>query len=480
MIGYTWGKIKGSVSGWEKSHFGGYYKMITDYPYIKLNLDIQIEIPKDRCKELGGYASEKLIKLFLIKANNYGLTSHFDTETITKKDFLGREKKYIKMNLNSNNILDIVMQNEEEYAPLFSHYKDIILNTHLLKEIKEDPESSDETQEDGEDKKDEDKSNGSGGEDPSSSDDSNKKKSKSASTETSAQEIAEQEMLKQLKEIKESKPYDWKNSLSTFNETPVFKSCPKHYSEYRFSNQEIRDAENLFKMLDISFEPKSDIVKSLRAGKLDVCKIAEVPAGSTSIYKQTVEDQDTRPFAVCILADLSGSMQSGIKVKMQKHVLNVLYLTMSQIVPNDKLWIYGHTGDDNPDIWPFYTPYDTEYTKNIKHYDSGSLYWCQNYDGPVIEAIHKKIRETCEDRVIFISLSDGSPCGEHYGSSDDIVEMQRIMERARRDDFVTVGVGMEYIAHDGLYTYSTSVQDMQTFVKDVSSIVNRVVHTEFK
>jgi nitric oxide reductase activation protein len=231
-------------------------------------------------------------------------------------------------------------------------------------------------------------------------------------------------------------------------------------------------------MLDISFEPKSDVVKSLRAGKLDVCKIAEVPAGSTSIYKQTVEDQDTKPFGVCILADLSGSMRYGTRMDMQKRTLNVLYLAMSQIIPVDRLWIYGHTGDEFPEIYTFHTPYETNYALNIRTYDQVDN--CSNYDGPVIEAIYNKVREVTDDNIIFISLSDGQPAGDDYGGDEDIVDMKRILERARRDGFVTVSVGMQYMADPGLYLYNKTVDDMSRLAKDVSQVVNKVVQSEFK
>lgn len=82
-----------------------------------------------------------------------------------------------------------------------------------------------------------------------------------------------------------------------------------------FKEEDKRVAETLIKMLDISFDPAKDVVKNLRLGKLDVNKIAEVPAGNISIYKQEVENQATKPFSVVILCDESGSMGSGYNVR---------------------------------------------------------------------------------------------------------------------------------------------------------------------
>lgn len=463
MIGYAWGKIKESVSGWEKSHFGGFYRMISDYPYIKLTHEIKIECDPTLVKELHWYTAEKLIKLYLLKMQTCCDVSMLrqDTKVVPNK-WTGKEEKYVVTYLDDASVMQYVMDSNPEFAPLFNHYRDGIMNSYLLKEIKDDQDQN----QDGE---------GKPGEGEDSEGDGN---GQQESPEQGAEQ-AMQEMRKMLKEIKEHEPWAAKK-LSSFDATPKFMpaNLNGYQSEMNFKRSEIRDAENLLKMLDISFDPKEDVVKSLRAGKLDACKIAEVAAGSTSIYKQTVEDQDTKPFGVCILADLSGSMTTGNRLKMQKHTLNVLYLALSQIIPSDKLWIYGHSGDSRPDIYPFHTPYETNYPVNIRNYDEIS--YQQNYDGPVIEAIHKKVREVCDDRIIFISLSDGSPAGENYGTLDDVDDMKKIIERARRDEFVTVGIGMQYSAVPGLYQYLTTVDDLEFLARDVSQIVNKVVRAEFK
>lgn len=467
MIGYAWGKIKGSVSGWEKSHFGGYYRMISDYPYIKLDYKIDVKTDDSLSKDLSWYTAEKLIKLYLLKIQGLGMISHLRQETITvPNQWTGKEETFVVTYLDHPHVMDLVMQENPEYAPLFEHYRDGILNSYLLKKV------------DGE--------NESGGEKPKPGDgefdDQDGEGSEGDSEQTMEQKIkdAMQDMKAKLSNIVEQEPWNSKTSLSGFDGKPQFKgSNPCGITEeYRFKRSEHKDAENLLKLLDISFDPKSAEVKSLRAGKLDTQKIAEVAAGSTSIYKQTLEDQDTKPFGVCILADLSGSMEHGNRLPMQKHTLNVLYLALSQIIPADKLWIYGHTGDDEPDIYSFHTPYDTNYPLNIQNY--GYISKCQNYDGPVIEAIHKKIRETCDDRIIFISLSDGQPAGENYGGEDDIIDMKKILERARRDEFVTVSIGMQYMATPGLYIYNKTVDDLNNLARDVSQVVNQVVRAEFK
>jgi nitric oxide reductase activation protein len=462
MIGYGLKKVKETLSGWEKSHFGGYFRMINDYPYIKLDYDVKLEVEDGLSRNLGWYVSEKLIKLYLLKAQQCDALDKLTYKVVEETNkFTGQTEKYMVASLGNDSMYSRILSSFEELSPLFEHYWEGISKSSIKKRIPDEDQNQD-GDGDGEE--------GDGNEEGKGTEGS----SKLSEEELYAQMV--QSMKQALKDIKEHEPYRFKSTLSGFEGKPVFKTLSPTKT-YDFTRAEIRDAEHLVKLLDISFEPKSDVVKSLRAGKLDVCKIAEVPAGSTSIYKQIVEDQDTRPFTVCILADMSGSM-NGDKLKTQKHVLNSLYLALSSIMPAEKLWIYGHTGDDEVEIYPFHTPYNTDYAKNISLYETIDL--CQNYDGPVIEAIHKKVREATDDRVIFIMLSDGQPSGNGYGGYDDIVDMKRILERARRDDFVTVGLGIQYHTHNNLYVYSKILEDMNTLVKDVSHVINNVVRAEFK
>ena len=480
MIGYV-KKAIGSVSGWEKSHFGGFYRMITDYPFIKLDFDVKVKTPVSLDKALGWYTGEKLIKLYLLK-NQAHIHLFRTTAESVENPMTGQKITIVTTYLDNKDVMNWALDEYPELAPLFEHYRDDILNTILVKEVPEDEEGDGDGDGDGEgDDQEGEGQEGEGKEGEGKPQDAKSRESKQAE----AQEKARIEMKKSLEDIKEQVPYKFRDSLSEFSAVPKFVSLdPKKYSsDYEFKPNEVRDAENLLKLLDISFDPKSDVVKSLRAGKLDVCKIAEVPAGSTAIYKQIVEDQDTRPFTVCILADMSGSMghsdYGGVtRIKMQKHVLNSLYLALSSILPEDKLWIYGHSGEEEPLIYPFCTPYDTNYARNIRHYDAIDMR--QNYDGPVIEAIHKKLREVTDDRVIFVMLSDGQPSGDGYGSMDDIIDMKRILEKAKRDEFVTVGIGIQYHSVEGLYVYSKVVEELKTMVRDVSHVINNVVRAEFK
>ena len=498
MAGYKqwggWGGGYKSTSGWEKSHFGGFTRVLNDYPFIKIDFDLDIKASGEAASELGTWQAEKLIKLYILKAKEKGLIEKFTSKVIERPSFFGTViKKYSVVSLNNLAILSTICTSYPEMAPMFEHYKDSILSSTIEMEIQEPEPKKDngdkgegegegegqpqgEKEEEGEG---DDEGQGEGecdGEDEKESESGSPAEGKQTPKGKSGKSIQDL-----MGEINESKPWSVADrSLTAFSEKPKFTPFDKKDSgsSYQFNAEEKRDSELLIKLLDINFDPKSDEVKNLKLGKLDTSKIAEVPAGNLSIYKQRVEEQDTKPFSVCILADMSGSMGHGGRIPAQRHIMNTLYLAMSQILTPDKLYIYGHSGDYTPEIFTFYSPYDTDYEKNIQFYNS--VNWCQNYDGPVIEAIHKKVRETNDDRIIFISLSDGQPSGNSYGGHEHNEELKRILERARRDEFVTVGIGIQADHVTELYTYSKVVNDLKLLPKEVSSIINQVVRAEFQ
>ena len=511
MYGYgkSWGTSQGSLSGWEKSHFGGYKRVLNDYPFVDLSYKVDLSVAKQVKDDLGFYLGEKLLKIYILKLRENGFLNDLPCEIVEKPSYFGTTvKKYSSVSLNHREIFDNICSKYIELAPLFREYKKGILSSTIDFEIPEDENGQDGDGQDGEGKDGKGKDGeakgegGSNGDSENQTDENNEGESQEGGKNPGGKKPDGRKegagegvdprtilgkdgksIMDHLKSIEERKPVTYSKSLSKYNKEAKFVTFTEKIKRdkpepHRFGDEERKIAENLVKMLDISFDPKSDVVKNLKLGKLDTSKIAEVPAGNMSIYKQIVEEQDTKPFSVCILADMSGSMCQGSRVRSQLTLLNALYLAMREILPEDKLFVYGHSGDYEPQIFTFYTPYDTDYERNIQYYSK--VRWCENYDGPVIEKIHKSIREKTEDRIIFISLSDGMPCGSGYGGTEDNEELKRIIEKARRDSFVTVGIGIEADHVEELYQYSKSVFNLTNIAKEASSLINRVVRQEFQ
>ena len=458
-----------STSGWEHSHFGGFNRIIWDYPHIKMGHEGKIEVDPDLRKREGIYTAEKLVKIYIMKCKEYRLIQHLRIERITKTNIIGRETQFDVLRLDKLDVLNAVMSLSKEFAPLFEHFKDAILNSSIEVEVPKDEQGGGKSEEgeDGKEGEGEDEKEGEG-----EDEDVEEGKEKKTSGGWGDSSPDYKKLNEIIEGMVEQKPFSKWNSLGDDSYKPEFVplDVKPNTQEYEPTRQEKQDAEMILKQLDISFDPKSDVVKNLKMGRLDTSKIAEVPAGNLSVYKQTLEDQDTKEFAVCVLADMSGSMQ-GTRLDIQFRVLNSIYLALSEIIPEADLHIYGHSDDGNPAIYPFCTPHSPNYLKNITgyyHIDN-----CSNYDGVVIEAVHKKIRETTDRPVILISLSDGQPC-------DDVDNMKKIMERARRDQFVTVGIGIHTDYVKNLYTYHKSIFDLSTMPKEVAHILNQVVKTEFQ
>ena len=282
---------------------------------------------------------------------------------------------------------------------------------------------------------------------------------------------------------------------------PHFKTVVPAISPAKMYQHEIMSANTLVNMLDISWESKSDIVKSLRMGKIDHSKIAEIPAGNMAVYQREMEDQDTKPFSICILVDESGSMgrtrpnelcEDNWDEKKERyykamsrgtsayHLCKSLYHAFSQILPQDKMFIYGHStgGPTGAQVYTYHDPYAQNFMKTVDDMivrDKGS-----NYDGPVVDAVHQKVRSFTEDRIIFLVLSDGQPAGAGYGGAEDIKDFQRIVEKAKRDEFVSAGIFMQYAGNPSMYNYSTQIDDMEEMPKKVSLLLNKIVKTEFQ
>lgn len=446
-----------SISNWEESHFGGFRKILSDYPEIKTPFKINVKIPED-C-DLGYFSAHKLMNIFQLKIHEHGLIDSFleDARKEKEKKFWGGEKTLLVVEETSvSSVLDKVIVVDEELRNLFEHYKDLIAKTKFSYEI-EDKEEKEEEE------------GGSG-----------------------AKEASMDECLKQAKTLSE-KVMSRKRYIETSHASVTgnlkaitkFRLMPKSAKPTRYSHLEVLYSEQLLALLDISFDPKEDKIDNLRMGKISTDKIASVPAGNFHIYHKVEENQTTKPFSVCVLADESGSMSYAGGTEHQRLVMKVLYRTFSQIMSPGKIFIYGHSdrvavsGEKScPEVRVYNDNYNQIFDETIDMQRENRF--GENYDGPVIECIYEKIRSVTSDNIIFITLSDGAPSGEEYGGEPAIKGMKQVIEKCKRDGFVTMGIGIGHVGVKDIYNYNTIVTDMSQMVKQVSMLVNQVVKSEFQ
>ena len=438
MIGFDYGR-GWSSTGWETSFYGGYERTLYDHPEVKIPYAMDVYL--DPRSKMSYYTGQKLLKLFLYKVKQFKLTDYLlHKSTLIEKDSWGgmagliaKKKKYLVISEAGKKLaLTRIIEHDNELKNLFEHYTQDILNSELQMQIK--------------------------GED----------------------DAPEQEFSLELEKTSLMKPFSKFDSLSGAEcPEPVFEIQSKMRRPTYYSERETLLAKQLVDKLDITFDPDFDKIHSLKQGKLDVAKLAESVAGNDHIYMRTEEDQKTKPFSVAILCDESGSMRHDSRINRQYEIVKILYKALSEIMPQDRISVYGHSGDDVPEIYVYQDKYNPTFEDTIDHMINRDLR--ENYDGPVVEKIHQRIREQNTDNMLMIVISDGAPSGEHnYGGKEAIDELKQVIERCKRDNFVIMGIGFGFDQVREIYGYHTIVDDMSKVVEKTTTLLNKVVKTEFQ
>ncbi len=519
---YHWGgdSLDWSESNWENSYFGGYRNVLWDHPDIKI--DYRFEFDNPNKGSLGFYEFSKLIKLFLLQAKKQGI--HHELLTDVKEEKITKWfTTYRRITLNPKSIEYVVQKlatSRIELSNMFAHYRDLIVDTKFQYDTpdtdddedkpepkggqqpqsgqgekqkpkeKEKEEQEGEDPEDGEeedddpfkDKEEEEEGDGEGeGEETE-----NKGKTPGAPKPVKSEGswTAIKALVEALDNVREDKiEYHYVDAITNGGGKTIIDILKPDHPE-TFTSNEILQAGRLVDLLDISFDPEEDKVQSLKSGKLETSKLGEVHSGNFNVYYRKESNMTTKPFSVCVLIDESGSMGSRRDMLLGPHASNldyavsmmkVLYKAFSQILPPSKMFFYGHSGKHAPVISVYHDPYNQNFEKTIGH---AGKHQSNNYDPIAMEEVYKKVREYTEDNIIFLVVSDGQPCA--FDSADPTTDMKRVIEKCKRDGFVTMGVGVRYDMVKYIYPYYTVIHETEEFVKKVSVLVNHVVKTEFQ
>lgn len=435
---------------WESSYFGGVKRILIEYPFYSLNYDLDAYFIKDSIvdKELSIYQKDKLINIFVSEAikNGYAKESLIsflkqeyeatlkDPELLkerTKKSQFGFDSPKIQIAISKsilNTFLAIVK--ETELKAIFEEYGDDIIQADVVVNFNLPP--------------------------------------------------APEELVKNGEALVNKVAEDVKHFISKFKTNKGVESLEVTVQNIeqggnslkRICNDSVVFAKKLYQMLDIIQDPKEDVVKNLLQGKVDSEKLAEVLSGNNRVHMRKVENISTKPFKVIVLADYSGSMRHGPsnKIDFQKKMLQSLFYLFHDLLRIEDVEIYGHSGDESPIL---YRHHSQEYPYFMETYNADISYE-ENYDGPVIEHLYTMTRAKTSKAVLLISLSDGQPSGQNYGGLEAITKMKQILEKVKRDNFVTIGIGMLYTATKDLYQYSTTLTNLAN-VSGVAQIINRAV-----
>lgn len=417
-----------SKTAWEDSMFGGTLNILQNHPRLSgWNITIQT-VNHDKISSLFYYEKEKLAKILLYKVykkNKEVITTFLaylmPLAKVTNEAFYFSTKA-IRYLYND------IMNDPDDTAPLFNTFRDDLFNL----EIKIRRESG-------------------------------------------CEDLIF-ELAKLLGDIKEIEKFSSLIGGSRDFETK-FINADESTIPIKYDSEEVLYSNQLISSLDLNFATGVTRHDNLITGKLAEHKLGEAYSGNTQIYYREQEKINTKPFHVCILMDQSGSME-GRSYASSGKLLKVLYRTFSSVLPSERLSIYGHTGDNNPVITIYHEHGITDLDKTYEDFKSKRLE--ENYDGPVTEELHKRIRNKTKDPILMIIVSDGMPCGRNYGYTSDIDSFKKIIERAKRDEFIIAGIGIDSSHVDSLYKYHTVVKDSSKIVPQVSRLVNFVVKTEFQ
>ncbi len=452
MAGF--GYFKESLSQWETSFYGGTDKIISEHPHVSVSFRIDTkggEFGKNN--KLDYYNSRKLLKIFLLEVKNknlinkliYDFNIHIESTTTGKNIILNVQPVVLSQVFN-------LLISQSEYSKLFLKYKEYILSSQFTYErfsFEQDIDINnpafrlqlwndfgnalDETEK------------------------YNMNKFYGAGISTS-KDIAE---LKKRVTFLPQIPY----TLPTI-----------------YSDKDIVFAKNLSKELDISFDLRKDVINNLRSGKLDINKMSEFLCGNSNIFYRTEESVITKPFKVCILCDESGSMTYGGKINVQHTVVKVIYKALSEYLPAEEIYVFGHTGGSTPDIHIYSDKMDTNFEYNIDHMINSRMY-SQNYDSPVIESIYDRLKEENYDgNYLLLVLSDGAPCGYRYEGEPANSHLRQVVEKCRRDGFVTASIGIKYMAIQDLYNYQVVLEDLdeKKVINKITTLITNIVRNEFQ
>ena len=449
-----------SKTRWETSYYGGVKRILTEYPFIRSSYELHCYSQKD-CKadkDLTLYQFEKMVSILFntyfqdINArDSFQHTMALEYERIVNDPKLLREsivkgykedKVRIDVDCNTLSKMLAVCRNNSELAPIFKEYGDDLLlpgsKVYITLSLP-----------------------GQYGDIPDKSDDSDEQESVDAKK-SEAFTQASQELERIIK--------SFKNGNNIEDDFSVQVQEVRKTIETSISNDEILFANKLFGMLDITQDPKADTVKNLYQGKIDDEKLSEVLSGNNRIHMRRVENESVKPFKVVVLGDLSGSMRYNFRLPFQISLMKSLYYLFNNLLKIQDFEFWGHSGEEQPILYKYHTP---EYPHFLKTIDK-DIENAENYDGPIIQELHKLIRAKSDKAVLFISLSDGQPSGICYGGKEAEARMKQIMEKAKRDNFVTVGIGIQYFCSPGLYQYSVVVNNLdETY--SIAQVINKAV-----
>lgn len=220
-------------------------------------------------------------------------------------------------------------------------------------------------------------------------------------------------------------------------------------------------------------------IKSTRSGRLDTNKLVEAKMKVPTVYER-IGEVKTDKLSVCILIDESGSMSSNSKIQRAREAaifLNEALKKQSDI----KLFIYGHTADNNSD-----GETNIQVYREPGHYAPYALAdvtsRSNNRDGTAILTCAKRVRKFTQDPVVFVVISDGYPAASGYRSYDHGIEhTAKAVKRVESTlNMQVIQIAIESMDSARMFKHFIKLTDMNTFPTEFVGFLRKKMNSMIK
>lgn len=428
--------MKVSKINWEESTYGGFRKIIDNHSYIDAPYDLEIDLPKNK-NFLADYDARKLVKMFLLDQKDSLDNLVENTEEYEEISFFKKETRLKLTKVALRFHIERTIKNGVELSNLYDYYSDLIENSIIsIPKFKKNWNFNWDTAED-----------------------------KESKIENSFKEI-----LSGVKKYTK-KTYNYISSNSDHCREVVVDFFDNHLSGCKLRYSKVTD--NLYKLLlkDCLINTDPGIVKfnHLRSGILDTNLISQTLSHKNNIFFRKDVVFNIKPFSVVLLLDYSASMQCDDRLSKQVEICLGIIKFFKAL--GKDINVYAHSGEYNAMVYHIYRNGEDEDYINFSN-----IYQAENYDGHVVKELYKNIKQ--DGNLLMLSISDGQPSGEDYGGDSANDFLTREVERIKRDGVIVAGIGLDFV-FENLYNYSTNLKGVSINIKQISTLINRIVQNEY-
>jgi hypothetical protein len=212
-------------------------------------------------------------------------------------------------------------------------------------------------------------------------------------------------------------------------------------------------------------------VRGLSSGTIDAARIAEAVQGSQQVYEAR-RHVIAEKLAVCLLIDMSGSMNWGGKIQAARDTA----ILLNEALKNShsiKLFIYGHSADREvtgaTEIYVFQEP------GHVKKKSLGNVRALgNNRDGEAIRIVANRVRSFTQDKCLMFVISDGQPAA--YSYDDGVEDTRAATKEITKRGFIPTQIAIEHsVAPETMFDNYIVLTDISNLANQINSFVKKTL-----